>query len=350
MNRVLLHQDIIPHYRKPILEIIGQYVDLTVVYSGETATSGNNYRLVKIPCYHIPKLGDYHGIDFCRLVKESDVIISILGRKSIDIDNAKFINKNVKIIKWGIGVSASYNTRYDSVPPSKKYISMMKQCDAVLFYSDYPKKKYADMGLPSESMFVANNTVSVKPMKMTDKKDILLFIGSLYAQKRVDLLIKSYIEADRIDNTTPPLYIIGDGDERPSLEKYVMQSKVQDKIIFCGQINDDDILSQYFSRAYACISPDQAGLSVLKSMGYGVPYITCKDAITGGEIFNIHNGIDGVLLEDLRELKNTILDISSHSEKYINMGLAAKKYYEENRTPQMMAGGFIDAINYVMRK
>lgn len=348
MKRVLLHQDIVPHYRKPIFEIIGQHVDLTIVYSGDVATPGNYYKLKKIPCYHIPKIGDFHGRDFCQLIKGTDVLISILGRKSIDIDCAKLINNNIKIIKWGIGVSASYNTRFDSIPPTTSYLRMMDRCDAVLFYSDYPRRKYTNMGIPREKLFVANNTVSVKPITFDDQKDILLFVGSLYAQKRVDLLIKAYIEACQINNATPHLYIIGDGDEKNNLEDYVRREKMDNRVFFCGQINDDNILSQYFSRAYACISPDQAGLSVLKSMGYGVPYITCKNAITGGEIFNIHNQEDGILMDDLDNLTNTILDISTNKEKYLEMGRRAKAYYDRCRTPQMMANGFLDAINYVM--
>ena len=81
-------------------------------------------------------------------------------------------------------------------------------------------------------------------------------------------------------------------------------------------------------------------------MGYGVPYITSKNAITGGESFNIQDGTNGVLLNDNSELKNVILDIANNKNKYVKLGENAYSYYWNNRTPEIMANGIIDAIEY----
>ena len=84
-------------------------------------------------------------------------------------------------------------------------------------------------------------------------------------------------------------------------------------------------------------------------MGYGVPFITKKDAITGGEIFNIENGINGVLYENNNELENIILDITKNRSKYIEMGKKAKIHYDSFRKPEDMANGIIGAIEYVCK-
>lgn len=102
--------------------------------------------------------------------------------------------------------------------------------------------------------------------------------------------------------------------------------------------------------ALACISPKQAGLTVLESMGYGVPFITHSNAITGGEVLNIHNGIDGVIFEDDHDLVNIIKEISINPSKYIEMGQAAKKFYDQNRTIDHMAKGLWNAIQYAYDK
>ena len=120
------------------------------------------------------------------------------------------------------------------------------------------------------------------------------------------------------------------------------------KIVLTGAIFDDAALGRYFAAAIACVSPKQAGLTVLKSMGCGVPYITRRDAITGGELFNIEHGVNGVLYERPEELKNVILDLTEHPETYMLYGSRARAYYEANRRPEQMAQGFFQAVQYAL--
>ena len=85
-------------------------------------------------------------------------------------------------------------------------------------------------------------------------------------------------------------------------------------------------------------------------MGYGVPYVTHRDAITGGEIFNIRNGENGILMNDFNELESIILEATADADKFIQMGDNAEKYYYENRTVEAMVDGFMQAICFVMNK
>ena len=113
-----------------------------------------------------------------------------------------------------------------------------------------------------------------------------------------------------------------------------------------GAIYDFKKLEPYFRQSFACISPGQAGLTVLTSMGYGTPFITKVGAITGGEIFNIKNNENGIIYDQENDLTNIIIDIHKNRQKYITMGINARKFYMTNRRPDQMVVGLTEAIKY----
>ena len=85
-------------------------------------------------------------------------------------------------------------------------------------------------------------------------------------------------------------------------------------------------------------------------MGYGVPFVTKRDAITGGEIFHIHNGEDGYLYDSDDQLTMIMKDAIDNPQKYVDMGIKAKIYYENNASINHMAEGAIQAFEYSLNK
>jgi glycosyltransferase involved in cell wall biosynthesis len=115
-----------------------------------------------------------------------------------------------------------------------------------------------------------------------------------------------------------------------------------------GAVYDDELLGQFFSRAIACISPNQAGLSVLQSMGSGVPFITRSDSLTGGERFNITNNETGIIYDHKEELVNILSSMHKNKDRFKEMGINARKFYDSFRRPDQMVEGFLDAIGFVL--
>lgn len=356
--KVLLIQEYIPYYRMPIFNRLAEEVDLTIVYSEGTLPTEAKFTPLYIPKRRIPinlfvkkTSRVLSKQSYYKLAKKYDVVISIAYYKWWDMMMMEYLPHKYKYIYWGIGVSASYGVPYDSnFSIAKKTFRHAKKVDAMLFYSDYPVRKYKEMGISKDKLFVAHNTVEVADAPyISEGRNSILFIGTLYKEKKVDVLIDSYHTTYQKNCNLPRLIIIGDGEERITLENKVKDLNQEGNIEFVGKITDDNILKNYFAKAIICVSPNQAGLSVLKSMGYGVPYVTHKDAITGGEIFNIHHGVDGILLNDFSELDNILLETATNKDKYIEMGRAAYNFYHNERLPKNMVQGFVDAISYVLK-
>lgn len=350
MKKILIIQNSISSYRVPVYNLIAQEFDLTIMYSEGKEPLGACFKSVYLPVKRW-KHYFWHKNNLRDFANQYDVVIGMISFNWISNYLLAFGKRRYKYIPWGIGVPASYSVRFDD--PSKKLNvfltkQLLKRSDAVLFYTDYPVKKYSDMDIDRQKMFVAHNTVKVLPMKGGIAKNSILFVGTLYKAKSSLAMLEYYKKAYTKNNNVPLLRLVGNGDEFDDLKKWTQDNHLDDKIILEGACYDESVLRDYFESAYACVSLGQAGLSVQKAMGYGVPYITTKDAYTGGERLDIADGENGIILNSEEEFENIVLDIATSSEKYMEMGRKAKSFYDNNRTIQMMASAVVDAINYVI--
>lgn len=349
-KKVLILYNNLFHYRIPIFRLLAEKYDLTVAYSlGPDSKEDLNFKIVKLPIVKISRFV-IHKNNIFRLCQNFDVVIAYGDIAWLKISMLPFYKKRrFNLILWTIGVSASYDKTFDSV---KKWDSVRdffyKRADALIFYTDYPVKKYIVRGYSKEKMFVAHNTVEVLNNEHKEiTKDSILFIGTLYMQKGLLLLLENYKNASLQNSSVPVLNIVGGGDEYTTVQDWINSNNLSEKIILHGPVFDIKVKSKFFKRAFACISPNQAGLSVLESMGYSVPFVTQKDAITGGERFNITDNENGILYETHNQLKDIILEITSNPQKYIRMGENAHDHYIKCRKPEDMANGLISAVEFV---
>lgn len=347
--KVLILYNQLFHYRIPVWNELATKCDLTVAYSiGDGMVPEGmpvKFKILHLPVKTIAKRFVIQTGNIRKLTKEYDVIIAYGDIAWLKYSTLPWFNKS-KVVYHTLGVSASYNKGFDEKKGWDRIRAFFyRQASALAFYTDYPIAKYEKFGIPKERMFVAPNTVSVHPVKETVVKDSLLVIGTLYRQKGLQLLLDVYAALkDKIK--LPQLFIIGKGPDYEEIKKWIEDNNMTGLIHLEGPIYDIDKKAKYFARALACVSPKQAGLTVLESMGYGVPFITSAGAITGGEIFNIHNNVDGIVMENESELLKVVEDIALNTEKYILMGQKAKEFYDNNRTVKHMANGLWDAVQY----
>ncbi|WGF92212.1 glycosyltransferase family 4 protein [Aequorivita marisscotiae] len=348
MKKVLIIYNKIWPYRELIFNTINKEHDLTVAFSDKQyCEKSYSFKTLYLP---IKKIGpfDVHKDKLEIIASEFDVVIGISNIRWISLMLLAFKRRrNYKIGYWGIGVTASYTSDFDSSEILNKiryYIS--KKSDFTIFYSDYPVQKYLNAGVSENKLYVAHNSVAVKTSTKNSKlnKVNFLFIGTLYPQKGLEVLLEAYKELRQLRNDVPQLLIVGEGPQRNVIELFVKVNNLSNWVKLLGRIYDDTKLEEIFNMSRACISPNQAGLSVLKSMGNRTIFVTSKYAITGGEIFNIENNVNGILYnknEDLVEVLSWILD---NPKKNRIMNDNAYAHYHNFRTPEMMAKSICNAI------
>lgn len=136
----------------------------------------------------------------------------------------------------------------------------------------------------------------------SDKENIILFVGRMIPNKRVDLLIDIFT---KINNPEWQLWLVGDGPDRQRLESEVQLSDFKEKITFFGaQKNVNDFYSKAKIFAFTSISEGFPNV-LIEAHSYAVPTVAF-DCVAGPSDI-IDDGENGFLIP--------LLDAKTFEEK-----------------------------------
>ena len=354
MYKVLILQNELSGYNVPVYNEIAEHYDLTLAfYLKDKSNIPCVFKKIKLESKDVGPFTFVKGLR--KMASQYDIVSIIPNLRNPSYCMLPFLPHKYKLVNWSIGFRASYTNPYITgrrhVFADYIFQIILSHCDASIFYMEKAKEFWKGTSLNMARVFVAPNTTDVVTLEIKPeiKKDFL-FVGTLYKGKGLDLLLDAFKKVVEYYNPITKLHIVGDGSEREALEEYVNNHNLSENVVFHGAIYDEKELADRFAHALLCISPTQGGLSVPKSMGYGVPFVTRKDAITGGEIYHITSGLNGIMYDKDEDLVNILTDACLNPQKYVNMGKKAKEYYNNHATIRHMAQGAMKAFEHVMNK
>lgn len=342
MKKILIIQNKILHYRKALYNELSNYYNITVLHSGDKSlVKEDRYKEVISSKTKFLTFEIQHSL-FSEVRKDYDVVIAMFDLhwlKNFLIPS--IVKKNTEFIWWGQWLTDKNIADYLKVYFSNKNVKS-------ILYTESEKKRLIHEGVKEENLFVANNTFDVgeryKCFQELDKNTIL-FVGSLDKRKELDVLLKAFSEIIEIIPKSINLVIIGDGEEKENLIKLIGKLSLKKRVSMKGKITSHQDLIEYYKKALVNVSFGQAGLSVLQSFGFGVPFITKINAISGGEKTNIIHGHNGYFCEDNEEsLVHLLQTLSNNQNLARKLGKNAYEYYTKKCTIRNMANGFINAI------
>lgn len=336
------------HYRTPLFEFLQlKGYDILVIHSGSEIENMAFKQLIVTECKFGPFL-----LKKLPTLKHFDVVIQMQNIRFINTWLLSFnLIRRRCLIDWTIGTSTSKGLSKDISFLDKCRNFLSNYSKAVILYSDFAKSKYSLKN--QQKIFIANNTLynpSTENLSFLDK-DGFLFIGSLNKRKGIDVLLESF--KNYLYTTKDPvikyLYIIGKGEMLKMVQEYIELSKLEKHIVLLGEVSDSEIKRTYFGKSIINISPNQAGLSVLESFSFGVPFMTKENAISGGEHLNIKNDYNGYLLKNDENLEDRMKYINNNIDEVKQMGQNAYKYYVEERDFKLMVNVFSQAIEFAVK-
>ena len=334
-------------YRVCIFDILSERFDLTVAVNDKSYLS-KSYGF-KVLYLETKKIGPFqwHVDNIKRIMNGFDCVVGLYDIRWLRFMLSSLFSKS-PVIFWGIGVTASYENKFDSKSTwDRVRLFFAKRARGVLLYSDYPVDRHIRLGMPKDRIWVAHNTTNVSLDSYDEKSErsSILFVGSLYKEKNILGLLDAYKKAVEASDRMPKLEVVGSGEDFKLAKKFIVENGISSKVIMHGAIYDPQELAAVFNRGIVCVSPHQAGLSVLTSMGMGVPFATNSDAITGGEIFNIEHLETGIFIDSLsKDIFGFFLWVENNRGDLARIGVKARDFYLNHRRPEHTAGVISQAV------
>lgn len=222
--------------------------------------------------------------------------------------------------------------------------TLFNLADGILLYGNYARKLMIEDGFRQDKLHVIHNSINYNiQLCLRDKigqtnifthhfgnqNPVLLFIGRLNQEKRLDMLVESLASLKQ-QGEHYNLVLIGDGSIRGSIEKLATEKGVSDNIWFYGSCYDEVKNAELIYNADLCVSPGNIGLTAIHVMMFGCPCLSHDNfAYQGPEFEAIQEGITGTFYKhgDQDSLTSTI---SQWFKKYAKDRNAVRQacYYE----------------------
>lgn len=340
MKSVLILQNEVMAYRKPVYNRLADDYELVVLHSGRPSVEvGDRYREVIIPRRQVWRFQFQPSIQLGRMIGRFDAVIAMFDIAWPAYLAPLFWRNRPKFILWG----HRYGTNRIACAVRNQ---LMQRADRLLMYGDEEVDRMVANGVDPAKIVIAWNTIQVPNHRdhSEAQKGSLLYVGRLQERKRVDLVIQTFsMLQGRLDDEVT-LDIVGGGEVGKELKRLAGKLDISHKVNFHGRIDEPERLAKIFSRAYAYVSPGPVGLGVLHSLAYGVPVITLRDVRHGPEYHNLAHDENALICEDESVIEDAMLNICTNKALAKRLGNNAYQYYVRERPLSRMLEGFRKAI------
>ncbi|MCC7435604.1 MAG: glycosyltransferase [Methanoregulaceae archaeon] len=284
-------------------------------------------------------------LDHVRSRKWDAMVASFDPRMVLNLMAMRAAKKQgTKFVWWGHGIR-----------PRQKYQSIYRRlamgADAVILYSGEGKRRLEDLGVPSEKLFVAWNSIDTDTIAQLRRNDIeryrILTIGRLVAGKKIELLLEAFKAALPMLPPSIKLTIVGEGPEEGRLRSLADQLSISGRVEWLGAIYDEVALAPLFNSALFTATGGDAGLSIIHSLAYGVPTLVGRGEHHGPEV-EVLTPENSATFEsgDRDGIGKLFADLCENKERLAVMGEAGAKKVLEQFSVSRMVKTFEEAVTF----
>lgn len=265
------------------------------------------------------------------------------------------------VLGWGLGELPCFGPSWLCQARSIIAKSLIHIMDGLIAYSSKAARDYIGAGVAADRVFIAYNAIDdreserflvqfgkdnswIKAWKESLGFDpshpIVLYVGRLIPQKKVDLLIQA---------CAPPLkkcqlLVVGDGPARLVLEQQALP--YGNRVRFLGH-QSGEMLAKSFIASDLFVLPGSGGLAVHQAMSYGKPVIVSFGDGTEADL--IREGVNGAFVRpsDVTDLRQKIADLLAQPELRQAMGQASLSIVRNEMSLEAMVASFYRVLTSV---
>ncbi|MGH1398897.1 MAG: glycosyltransferase [Alphaproteobacteria bacterium] len=245
--------------------------------------------------------------------------------------------------KFGLGNSVICSERhalsiYAHTSNTQKSLNfqLLRCCKAITvqfprYMRDYPsflRSKITAIGNP-----VKASLQKAKPGEVGDDgRYKLLCVARLGYQKNVLLLIQAFFELVE-DFSLWDLHILGEGEERHSLETFIQEHDLQGRVFLHGQVSDPQ--AHYHSAHLFCLPSKWEGFpnALAEAMSAGLPAVGLRSCDGVNDLI-VHDKT-GLLIDDEVSLSTALLLLMKDHDMRVAMGYRAAEFIQEYEPDQI---------------
>lgn len=360
---IAIQDVVLPVYRRAIYEKLGTRVDGRLsILTGKsdddsgvvtaTAIEGADYtpvdarRYLPSPATMIWQPGVVEWLSEC----DPDVFIASGNVRILSTHRARrwARKRGIPVLGWGLGTMMLANGLEWLRRPMRN--RFYRGFDGIVAYSSRARNEYEAAGVPAERIFVVHNCIAPRPTEpaperpsvLSDRPRIL-FVGRVYAGKRLDLLIDSVARIPA--NDRPVIEVVGDGPDRAAIEDEAAAKLDAGDIVFSGKLFGEELVAA-FDRADLFVLPGLGGLAIQEAMARGLPVIVGEADGTQDDLVRPENGwlFDPPTVDHLHGL---IVEAFSDVPRLRRMGDESYRIVSEELNLDQMIVELVEAANRI---
>jgi glycosyltransferase involved in cell wall biosynthesis len=340
---LLVVQPSVSHYREPLIRELLDSDSVNFRLVGKLSTPDAETSADRIQVASDQVLGKVHPLKFVRrgvLVWERGVIFRALAPDVVVLEGRIFTAST-----WGALLLRRILRRPtllwthgwrgpDAGLKRVLRLAFYRLANGLLLYGPRARHIGQEAGYPDDKMTVIGNSIYSRadtwPEQITQAErygrlvelgldpelPTVLTVSRLSGRKSIELLIQA-VDLLGAQGRPVNLLVVGEGSERPRLE--TLTSQGDQRVVFYGPAYGAGELRRLHALADLSVCPGAAGLSVVQSLGFGVPVVAHdNDSVNGPETDVIDTGVNGARFregdpEDLIRAMEQTLELSRSS-------------------------------------